>query len=35
MGTFETIVIVAAVYVLVFVAHRASPNLEQAAPDEG
>ncbi len=35
MGTFETIAIVAVVYVLAFIAHRASPSVEPSAPDNG
>ena len=35
MGTFETIAIVAAVYVLAFIAHRASPGVEPSARDNG
>ena len=35
MGTFETIAIVAGVYVLAFIAHRAAPSGERSAPDNG
>jgi hypothetical protein len=34
MGTFETVVTVAVVYILVFIAHRASGTAEQPASDE-
>jgi hypothetical protein len=34
MGTLETIAIVAAVYVLVFIAHHASRSAPQTAADE-
>ena len=34
MGTFETIAVVAAVYVLVFVAHQATRSTQATAPDE-
>jgi hypothetical protein len=34
MGTFETIAIVAAVYVLAFIAHQTTRTVEEAAPDE-
>ena len=33
MGTFETIAVAFAVYVLAFIAHRATRN-EEATPDE-
>ena len=35
MGTFETIAIVAVVYILAFIAHRASPTVEPSASDNG
>ena len=34
MSTLETIAAVAAVYVLVFIAHRASAAVDRPAPDD-
>jgi hypothetical protein len=34
MGTFETIAVVVAVYVLAFIAHQTTRTVDQTAPDE-